>query len=206
MKVNQRYKLRLGLLIVLVMVMGYLRIQSTVSNWEWLGGLTPIGAMALFSGAYFSKWRNGLLFPLLALLVSDIIIMQTVYAQYQVGFLYTGWYWTYLGCLGMVFIARGLLFRQCSWDRVLASMVLAAVFHWVVADIGVCFVGHGTGAINFSWANTWVCYAQALPFMKKLIVSNLLYGGILFGGFELAKRHFPVLSLSEVTSTHHFKP
>lgn len=39
------------------------------------------------------------------------------------------------------------------------------------------------------------CYAQGFTFMKNFLVGTLVYSGILFGGFELAQEHFPVLKL-----------
>ncbi len=44
-----------------------------------LATFTPLGAMALFGGAYFSKSYKAFLFPLLTLWMSDIILNRFVY-------------------------------------------------------------------------------------------------------------------------------
>jgi hypothetical protein len=39
------------------------------------------------------------------------------------------------------------------------------------------------------------CYAAALPFLRNQVAGDLLYTGVLFGGFALLERQFPVLRL-----------
>jgi hypothetical protein len=34
---------------------------------------------------------------------------------------------------------------------------------------------------------------MAIPYMKNMLLGNLIYGAILFGSFELAQRKYPAL-------------
>src|ERR1051326_4060072 len=71
----------------------------TVFNFSYeispLANYSPLGAMALFGGAYFNRRWKAFAFPLLMLLASDVVLHQTVFKRYGNGFLYDGWYWVY---------------------------------------------------------------------------------------------------------------
>ena len=84
---------------------GLLVMVSVAAMWRFgqQSGYFPLaewslfGAVSLFGAAYFRSTTQAYLFPLFALLVSDIWLAQTVYAEYStLGFLYRGWWWTYL--------------------------------------------------------------------------------------------------------------
>lgn len=136
------------------------------------------------------------LLPLLTLLVSDIVLMQTVYAEYNNGFLYEGWYVTYLAFGLMVFLGTVIL-KKVSAKSVVFSGFAAALSHFIIVDFGVWLAGGLDITTGLPYtrdlAGLIKCYTLALPFFKNLLVGNLIYGAILFGGYELAKYRFPVL-------------
>ena len=104
-------------LILITLFMGLYRVIGTSTSWTFYTQFTPLGAMALFGGAYFRSQPHALLMPLLTLFVSDIIIMQTVFPNYQSGLLYAGWYWTYLSFMGMTVIGRYFLYKRVGIFR-----------------------------------------------------------------------------------------
>lgn len=101
---------------------------------------SPVGAMALFAGAYFNCGWKAFLFPLGSLFLSDFIFHQTVFKQYSSGLLYNGWWWVY---------------------GVFTRMVLAG--KWMMHKVTVgSFVHCLTAAIPFEWrflAGTLACGA-----------------------------------------------
>ena len=188
-------------LLVIIMLLGIWRIiivQNEDNTWM---NFSPLGAMALFGGVYFSNRAKSFIFPLLILLVSDIIVMQTVYSQYASGLLYNGWYWTY-GSFALMVLLAELFKRKVTVGSVLLMSILAALIHYVVTDFGV-WLGGGrdiTTGLPYTkdWAGLIKCYVLALPYLKSLLLGNLIFSAVLFGGFELAQYKFPSLKLSKL--------
>src|SRR5687768_1886130 len=91
-----KFNPRTPVLLLTVLLMGMVRFVFIYDHeMSPLSNFSPLGAMAVFSGAYFNKSWKALCFPLLTLLVSDLILSFTVFSKFSNGFLYGGWYWTY---------------------------------------------------------------------------------------------------------------
>jgi hypothetical protein len=193
---KQQINIRFITLLAIVVLLGLWRIYILGSdNNSWMN-FTPLGAMALFGGVYFSDRFKSIAFPMLILFASDLVVMHTIYAGYSSGLLYKGWYWTYGSFALMAMI--GMLFKQkVSIGSVLIMSFLAALTHYVVTDFGV-WIGGGrdiTTGLPYTkdWAGLIKCYLLALPYFKQLLMGNLIFGAVLFGGFELAQRKIMVL-------------
>ena len=185
-----------AVLLLLMIVVATMRIPNAAQLTPW-ANFTPIGAMGLFGGAYFtSKWK-AFAFPLLTLLISDLIINLFVFDG-KYGAMYGGWYVIYGVFALIVFYGKWIL-QNVSVKNVVIASVVAAVSHWLIADFTV-WIGGGTNLrtmtpLTKNWAGLVQCYVQGFPFVKNFLIGTLVYGGILFGGFELAKQRFPVLKL-----------
>lgn len=193
---KNRINIRLVVLVAVVLLMGLWRVLNNGGQLTPLANFTPIGALALFGGAYFTSKVRAYFFPVLMLLVSDLVMMQTYFSAYRSGLLYDGWYWTYAAFAMMVLL--GTLIRRVRWKSVVLASVGAALVHYVVTDFGV-WLGGGlnlaTGQpYTCDWSGFVNCYVAALPYLKNMLLSNLLYGALLFGSYELASRRFPVLA------------
>ena len=197
---KKQIDIRFIALLAIIMFLGIWRIiivQNEDNTWM---NFSPLGAMALFGGVYFSNRAKSFIFPLLILLVSDIIVMQTVYSQYASGLLYNGWYWTY-GSFALMVLLAELFKRKVTVGSVFLMSILAALIHYVVTDFGV-WLGGGrdiTTGLPYTkdWAGLAKCYILALPYLKSLLLGNLIFSAVLFGGFELAQYKFPALKLSK---------
>jgi hypothetical protein len=162
---------------------------------------TPIGAMALFGGAYFSNRWKAFLVPLLALFISDMLMQGLLYHG-QYGFpLYSGWYWVY-GSFALIVLLGRWIITKVSVKNVLIASVSGALAHWIISDFGV-WIG---GGFDLTTGTTYTkdgqgllkCYVEAIPYMKSFFYGTAIYSVILFGGFELAQRKFPMLGKSQV--------
>ena len=185
-----------AVLLLLMIVVATMRIPNAAQLTPW-ANFTPIGAMGLFGGAYFiSKWK-AFAFPLLTLLISDLIINLFVFDG-KYGAMYSGWYVIYGVFALIVFYGKRILQKVSEKNVVIASLV-AAVSHWLIADF-IVWIGGGIDLrtmtpLTKNWAGLVQCYVQGFPFVKNFLIGTLVYSGILFGGFELAKQRFPVLKL-----------
>lgn len=139
---------------------------------------TPLGAMALFSGAFIRDRRLAFLFPLLALFAGDIFVgfhklMPIVYASF------------------LLSVAIGFWLRnRRSVARVGAATLFGAIQFFLITNFAVWAFGLSyprTGAGLLS------CYVAGIPFFWNTLAGDVLYASLLFGGFALAERIFPAL-------------
>ena len=150
----------------------------------------PCGALGLFGAAYFSRKWVAILLPLLSLLLSDIVLMNTVYANTGSSLFYDGFLWVY-GTTALCTIIGFITLNKITVFRVLGSAILASILFFALTNFGY-FAGTTVYPHNFS--GLMLCYGAALPFFGGTIFGNLFYSAVMFGGFELAKYKFPVLS------------
>lgn len=134
--------------------------------------LAPIGAIALFGGALLPR-KHGWWLPLVAVIISD----------YFIGFYGSMWFtWAAFLLVGLY----GMTLRNRSnWFRIPIGAFGSAVIFFIVSNFGVWAEGR---LYAHTWAGLVQCYDMALPFFRSTFLGDLLYAGILFGGYALALR------------------
>ncbi len=163
-----------------MMLMAAIRIiMPTQGALAPLAAFTPIGAMALYGGAYFKGYHK-YIFPLATLWLSDIVLNRFLYFGEWVLF-YDGFLWTY-GAFALMVIVGKVLLKKVSVVNFIGSALLITFIHWILTDLGV-FLG-GT-MYPMTWAGWWTCLIAAIPFEQNLLTGTLLYGTVMFGAFEL---------------------
>ncbi|HTD41532.1 MAG TPA: DUF6580 family putative transport protein [Mucilaginibacter sp.] len=180
----QKVNTRNTVLILMIVAAGAFRLVSYKYPYV-LSNFTPVGAIALFGGAYFTdKWKAYLV-PLLTLFLSDIAL-NYLYTSKLVLF-YSGSFWVYLCFAIMVFI--GSLIKKATIVSVLSAAIVSVAIHWLIMDLPWLY--------GNLYPHTFAGYGQsliaAIPFEKNMIFGDVLFGLILFGGFELAKSKYSAL-------------
>ena len=161
---------------VVVLALVALAVALRIAPHPW--NLTPIGATALFSGALVKDRRLAFLFPLLALLAGDLFIgfhklTLVVYASFLLN----------------VLIGRFLEDHR-TVARIGGAIFLAALQFFVVTNFAVWAL---LGSFPLTPAGLGTCYVMGLPLFWNTLAGDVVYGALLFGGFALAERTFPVL-------------
>lgn len=139
---------------------------------------TPVGAMALFSGAVIRDRRLAFFFPLLALFASDIFIgfhklMPVVYASF------------------LVSVAIGFWLRnRRTVSRISAATLFGAIQFFLVTNFAVWAFGLSYPRTG---AGLLACYAAGVPFFWNTLAGDAVYAAMFFGGFALAERLFSAL-------------
>jgi hypothetical protein len=152
---------------------------------------TAIGAIALFGGAYLTNRYLAVLVPVLAVWLSDVVLNNTVYAQAgQFVWFYEGAWLQYLST-ALCAVLGIVLMKRINMPSFIGGSVATALLFFALTNLGVWY-GSAMYANNF--AGLMMCYGAALPFLGWSVLGNLFFGGILFGGFELAGRRFPKLA------------
>lgn len=155
-----------------------------------IASFTPIGAMALFGGAYFARGK-ALIFPILILWISDVLLNKLVFfGEWML--LYEGWIWTY-GAFAIMALVASYTMKNKNIATFLGSSVLIVFIHWIVTDIGVWLY---SGTYPLTLAGFWACLVAAIPFELKMLAGTLGFGSVMFGSFEYMKAKIPSLKLS----------
>jgi len=186
MSTQQKINIRNSVLVLMIIIATSVRMLNPGNIVTW-ANFTPVGAVALFGGAYFSdKWKAYLV-PLVVLLISDLVINYTKYNK--VG-LFDGAWVVYLSFAAMVFI--GTLIKNVSALKVILASVAAVLLHWLLTDMTFGSTFYGPGLTGYFQSLT-----AAIPFEAKMIWGTLLFSAVLFGGFELAKSKYTVLQTNK---------
>lgn len=185
-KINPRN----AVVVLMIVIIAAIRLLCNFSsNISVLANYSPLAAMALFGSAYFKGNTKPLLFPLMAIFISDIILFTTVYKDYGNGFLYDGWLWVY-GAFLLIAIVAKLLLKKVTVQSVGISIICAVLIHWIVTDLGVWI---GSKVYEQTWSGFMACLAAAIPFELRLLSATIVYSVIMFGAFELMQRRYMVL-------------
>ena len=139
---------------------------------------TPIGAMALFGGAYFGKRGLAFIAPIAAMLLSDAII----------GF-HSGIVFVYASVALIVLLGQLALSRPTVL-RVGAAALASSVLFFVITNFGTWLL---SGMYPMTLSGLAACYVAAIPFFQNTIAGDLFYSALLFGGFALLERSVPAL-------------
>lgn len=139
---------------------------------------TPVGAMALFSGAVLRDRRAAFLLPLAAMFAGDVFIglhklLPVVYGSFLLS----------------VLIGRWVVRPRSVW-RIGGGVLLGAVQFFLITNFAVWRV---FDTYPHSTAGLITCYVAGIPFFWNTLASDALYAAIFFGLFALAERLVPRL-------------
>ena len=143
---------------------------------------SPIGAMALFSGAYLG--RRGLAFvaPFGALLVSDAVL----------GF-HSGMPFIY-GAVALIVLIGWAIRTRISVLPIVGAALASSLLFFIISNFGTWLL---SGMYPLTVSGLAACYVAAIPFFQNTVAGDLFFSGLLFGGFALLERAMPVLRLSQ---------
>ena len=154
-----------------------------------LPNFTPISATAIFGGAYLKK-KYAILLPLLALAISDYLLLyinpfQTpmvnfsriypIWAMFHPTTLYV---WGSFVISGLI----GLFIRGKKKTRyIVGASLLASIQFFLITNFGVWMGGY----YGMTFKGLINCYIEGLPFFQRTILGDLFYTISFFVLFEL---------------------
>lgn len=150
---------------------------------------TPLGAIALFGAAYFSQKRWAFIVPIVALWLSDLFLNNMVYAEYYDGFaLFTSGFLYIYGAFALITILGIKLFDKVTLPRVIGGALGGSLIFFIVSNFGVWIT---SPMYPLTAEGLLMCYTAAIPFFHYTIAGNVVYCGVLFGGYEYLKYKMP---------------
>lgn len=164
---------RAALIAGIVLAAAALRIVPHPMNFA------PIGALALFGGAYFSSKRAAVAVPLLSLVAGDIFI-----GFHRLSFFV---YASFLVSVAIGFWLR----RGKSASRIGIATLAGAIQFFLVTNFAVWATSIASYPKNLG--GLAACYIAGLPFFWNTLAGDAFYVTLLFGVMALAEKRFPVL-------------
>jgi hypothetical protein len=152
---------------------------------------TPIGGMALFGAAYFSRKGLALLIPFIALWLSNIILDNVVYAQYYDGFVWFSNPMVFVG-FGTIVLMGLFTLKKVSTFSILGSSLMASVLFFLVSNFGTWMSGTGM-LYTKDLTGLMACYTAGIPFFWNTLAADLFYVGVLFGSWQFLTSRYPSL-------------
>jgi uncharacterized protein DUF6580 len=160
-------------------------IPPLTAGWLPLWNFTAVGAACLFGGAYFRRTWQALLVPLVALLISDLILAATVYGFHSLSQIAGNYVlFAVLALLGTTLRGR------VSFLRVTSTSLAASLLFFLASNFSVWVL---TDMYPHTWDGLLACYVAAIPYAQNTVLGDLFYCGVLFGGFELLSARWPAL-------------
>ena len=176
--------------LILVLVAAF-RLLPYLFGFHFLFNFSPIGAMALFGAAYFSRKQMAFAVPFAALWVSNLLIDNIFLSQYYEGFsLFSNWQ-VYLA-FGIIVLLGMVLLKKVTPLRVLAGSLSASIIFFIVSNFFVWMEG---SMYPMSAEGLLACYVAAIPFFWNTLAGNLFFAAVMFGAFEAIQYRYPALRL-----------
>jgi hypothetical protein len=188
---KSKLNLRIGVLASIVLAAALSRLLPHPEN------VTPVGAMALFGGAYFVKRWQSLVMPLVALWVSDLVLNNVVYKTYNPTFtlISAHSYWTY-GAFALMVALGWVLLKKVKITNIVVASLIGSTLFFLVTNFGAWYADpfnmYSKGIDGLA-----ASYTLGLPYFLNTLLGDLVWCGVLFGGFELAKQRFPSVVLEK---------
>lgn len=147
---------------------------------------TPMIALALFGGTYFTDKRTAYLVPLAAMILSDIGL--SFLKSYE---FFTTMRVAIYGCFALITALGFLLRHNLKLVNIVVASLAGSTIFFIISNFAVWVEGN---LYPMNMSGLVECYIAAIPFFKNMLLSSLLYSGILFGSFEFAKHKVPALA------------
>ena len=188
---NKKLNVRFGVLSAMILLAAMSRLIPHPANFA------PIGGMALFGAAYYSKRYWAFIIPIVALWISNLLLNNVVYGQYFDGFVwFKGSSLFIYGAFALIVLFGMVTLKKVRIPRLIVSALGASFIFFLVSNFGVWFSGtmypKDVGGLI-------ACYVAGIPFFQNTMAGDLVYTAVMFGAFEWSARRFPQLQLQHIS-------
>jgi hypothetical protein len=174
---------RFGTLIFIVLAAAATRLLPHPPN------ITAMTALALFGGAHFADRRLAIGIPLVVLALSDLAL--GLYWQWDFRAVQGHMWVQYVSFLAIV--GMGWLLRDSrSAVRVGAIALASSCLFFAVTNFAEWAFQPWYPKTSAGLAAS---YVAGIPFFRNMLIGDLAYTALMFGGFALLERRFTVLRL-----------
>ena len=151
-----------------IVLLLFILVAAIIRLFPHLPNVTPITAMALFSGVYFSNKKLAFAVPLLAMAVSDIFLgFHTISIFVYAAFILVG--------------IIGMTSKKMSFT----SILLSSISFFIITNFGVWLIGYPKtldGLVE--------CYTLAIPFFRNSLIGDFFYAAVMYFSFEFVSKKY----------------
>ena len=168
-------------IISLILFASFSRIIPHMPNF------TPIGAIALFGGAYLKNRYHAFLIPMISLWLSDLILNNFIFSFYsEFTWFYPGFLWQYASFI-LIIVIGYLFLKKLNFKNIFITTIFSSLLFFIITNFGVWISG---SMYTLDFQGLISCYIMALPFFKGTLLGFMCYSTLLFGVLEFSKRKF----------------
>jgi len=149
-------------IILFIVVAAMFRLMPHFPN------VTPITAMALFSGVYLTNKKLVFIIPILAMFISDLFLGFSSITLF-----------VYAAFILVSYI--GISSKKVS----IKTILLSSIGFFIITNFGVWLFGYPktlNGLIE--------CYTLAIPFFRNSLIGDFFFAGVMYYGFEFVSKKY----------------
>jgi hypothetical protein len=151
-----------------LVIISFIVIAVLLRLFPHIPNVTPVTAVALFSGAYFTNKKFAFIIPLLMMFLSDLFlgfsgITLFVYAAFILV--------SYIGV--------------STKKMTITTILLSSISFFVITNFGVWLMAYPKTINGFL-----ECYTLAVPFFRNSLIGDFFYAGVLYYGFEFVSKKY----------------
>ena len=137
-----------------------------------LPNFTPVTAIALFGGLYFTNKSMAYLVPMFIMVLSDLFLGFSTISIF-----------VYAAFLGVSFIGT-----QTKKPSVF-TILLGSLSFFVITNFGVWLLSYPK-----NWTGFIECYTLAIPFFRNSLLGDFFYSSVMILGFNFVQKRYLQLS------------
>jgi len=159
---NSSFNKKQFVILIIIVVAALMRLLPHLPN------VTPVTAMALFSGVYFTDKRYAFFIPLLAMVLSDIVL---------------GFSWiTFFVYASFILVSY---IGYASKKIKITTILLSSISFFIITNFGVWILGYPK-----TLDGLLECYTLAIPFFRNSLIGDFFYAGVMYYGFEFISKRY----------------
>jgi hypothetical protein len=151
-----------NLLIAFILIAVFFRLIPHPPNF------TPITSLALFSGIMFQRKWLSILVPIVAMLLSDMVLGFGMISM-----------WVYASF--MLVTISGWVLKQMN----VKSILVSSMIFFIVSNFGVWVLGY-----QHTIEGLLMCYTMAIPFFGYSIIGDLCWGFLIKESYKFIENRF----------------
>lgn len=149
-------------------IITFIVIAAVIRLFPHIPNVTPITAIALFSGVYFTDKKYAFIIPLLAMFLSDIflgfsMITLFVYAAFIL-----------VGYIGIA-----------SKKMNIKTILISSLSFFIITNFGVWLIGYPK-----TFNGLLECYTLAIPFFRNSLIGDFFFAGVMYYAFEFVSKRY----------------
>lgn len=149
-------------IILFIVVAAMFRLMPHFPN------VTPITAMALFSGVYLTNKKLVFIIPILAMFISDLFLGFSSITLF-----------VYAAFILVSYI--GISSKKVS----IKTILLSSIGFFIITNFGVWLFGYPK-TLN----GLMECYTLAIPFFRNSLIGDFFFAGVMYYGFEFVSKKY----------------